>query len=64
MEKLLISAETRKLDYVRAEEKLIQREREQEGDEFAEKDKFVTPAYKAQMEEVRKAEAEEKKREG
>ncbi|KAG8861201.1 hypothetical protein FRB96_003151 [Tulasnella sp. 330] len=63
MEKLLQSAETRKLDFVRAEEKLIQREREQEGEEFADKDKFVTPAYKAQMEEVRKAEEEEKKRE-
>ncbi|KAG9010946.1 hypothetical protein FRB94_009426 [Tulasnella sp. JGI-2019a] len=63
MEKLLQSAETRKLDFVRAEEKLIQREREQEGEEFADKDKFVTPAYKAQMEEVRRAEEEEKKRE-
>ncbi|KIO28190.1 hypothetical protein M407DRAFT_243145 [Tulasnella calospora MUT 4182] len=41
----------------------MQREREKEGDEFAEKDKFVTPAYKAQMEQVRLAEAEEKKRE-
>lgn len=64
MEKLLQSAETRKLDYVRAEEWLMQREREKEGDQFADKDKFVTPAYKAQMEEVRKAEEEEKKRQG
>ncbi|KAG9019642.1 hypothetical protein FRB90_011988 [Tulasnella sp. 427] len=63
MTNLLQSAETRKLDYVRAEEKLMQREREKEGDEFADKDKFVTPAYKAQMEEVRRAEEEEKKRE-
>ena len=43
---------------------MIQREREQEGDEFADKDQFVTQAYKDQMAEVRKAEEEEKKREG
>jgi coiled-coil domain-containing protein 55 len=60
----LNSAVTRKLDYVRAEEKLIQREREAEGDEFADKEKFVTQAYKDQMAEVRRAEEEEKKREG
>ena len=35
-----------------------------EGDEFKDKEEFVTDAYKAQMEEVRKAEAEEKAREG
>ena len=61
---LLNSAATRKLDYIRAEEKLIQREREAEGDEFADKEKFVTQAYKDQMAEVRKAEEEEKQREG
>jgi Nuclear speckle splicing regulatory protein 1, N-terminal len=61
---LLTSAATRKLDYIRAEDKLIQREREAEGDEFADKEKFVTQAYKDQMAEVRKAEEEEKKREG
>lgn len=43
---------------------MIQREREAEGDEFIDKDKFVTQAYKDQMAEVRRAEAEEKKREG
>lgn len=58
------SAATRKLDYIRAEEKLIQREREAEGEEFADKEKFVTQAYKDQMAEVRLAEVEEKKREG
>ncbi|KAF8590619.1 hypothetical protein K439DRAFT_1657364 [Ramaria rubella] len=60
---LLTSAATRKLDYLRAEEKMIQREREQEGDDFADKDQFVTQAYKDQMAEVRRAEEEEKKRE-
>lgn len=42
----------------------MQREREAEGDEFADKDKFVTQAYKDQMAEVRKAEEEERAREG
>ena len=54
----------RKLDHLRAEEKMIQREREAEGDEFADKEQFVTQAYKDQMAEVRRAEEEEKKREG
>jgi hypothetical protein len=60
----LASASTRKLDYLRAEEKLMQREREAEGDEFADKESFVTQAYKDQMAAVRAAEEEEKKRDG
>jgi coiled-coil domain-containing protein 55 len=47
-----------------AEEKMIQRERELEGDEFADRDKFVTQAYKDQLAENRKAEEAEKLREG
>lgn len=43
---------------------MIQREREAEGDEFRDKESFVTQAYKDQMAEVRKAEQEEKAREG
>lgn len=42
----------------------MQREREAEGDEFNDKEAFVTQAYKDQMAEVRKAEEEEKLREG
>lgn len=61
---LLQAATVRKLDHLRAEEKMIQREREQEGDEFVDKEQFVTQAYRDQMAEVRRAEAEEKKREG
>ena len=57
-------ATTRKLDHWRAEEKKYQREREMEGDEFTDKEQFVTQAYKDQMEAVRLAEEEEKKREG
>ncbi|KAF8609883.1 hypothetical protein BDV93DRAFT_549752 [Ceratobasidium sp. AG-I] len=63
MKNLLDSAARRKLDHLRAEEKMMQREREAEGDEFADKDKFVTQAYKDQMAEVRRAEAEEKAKE-
>lgn len=61
---LLTFAATRKLDHLRAEEKMMQREREAEGDQYMDKESFVTQAYKDQMEEVRKAEEEEKKREG
>ncbi|KIK57802.1 hypothetical protein GYMLUDRAFT_246781 [Collybiopsis luxurians FD-317 M1] len=60
---LLSTAATRKLDHLRAEEKMMQREREREGDEFADKESFVTQAYKDQMAEVRKAEEEERQRE-
>ncbi|KAJ7940599.1 coiled-coil domain-containing protein 55-domain containing protein [Mycena leptocephala] len=59
---LLASSHTRKLDYLRAEEKMMQLEREAEGDEFADKESFVTQAYKDQMAAVRAAEEEEKKR--
>ncbi|MBV36794.1 MAG: hypothetical protein CMP47_15295 [Rickettsiales bacterium] len=63
MTSLLQSAEVRKRDQLRAREKLLQREREAEGDEFADKEKFVTGAYKKQQEEIRRLEEEEKKRE-
>src|ERR1700730_7341394 len=43
---------------------MMQREREREGDEFKDKEGFVTQAYIDQMEEVRKAEEEEKMRDG
>jgi coiled-coil domain-containing protein 55 len=43
---------------------MIQLERELEGDEFEGKEAFVTQAYKDQMAEVRRAEEEEKRREG
>lgn len=62
MDALFESAEQRKKDQLRARDKLLQREREAEGDEFADKEKFVTGAYKSQQEEARKAEAEEAKR--
>lgn len=64
MHQAIASAATRKLDMIRAQEKMLERERALEGDEFADKEKFVTQAYKDQMEAVRQAEEEEAKREG
>lgn len=63
MGNLLAAAETRKRDQLRAKEKMLLKEREAEGDEFADKEKFVTGAYKAQHEEVRKLELEEVRKE-
>ena len=57
------AAEQRERDRSIAEMKKIQREREAEGDEFADKEMFVTEAYKKKQEEDRKAEEEEKRRE-
>jgi hypothetical protein len=63
MKNLLRAADVRKRDQLIAEEKKIAREREAEGEEFADKEKFVTEAYKKQQEENRKLEEEERKRE-
>lgn len=59
---LLAAADRRKQDQQVAKEKALQRERENEGNEFADKEKFVTGAYKQQQEETRRLEAEEKRR--
>ncbi|RDW90525.1 splicing regulator NSRP1-like domain-containing protein [Aspergillus mulundensis] len=63
MTSLLRSAEIRKRDQLRARDRLLAKEREAEGDEFDDKEKFVTSAYKAQQEELRRVEEEEKARE-
>ncbi|CAL3970738.1 hypothetical protein PZA11_007176 [Diplocarpon coronariae] len=63
MTNLMAAAEIRQRDARIAEEKKLAREREAEGDEFADKEKFVTSAYKKQQEENRRLEAEEKIRE-
>ncbi|KAH5844718.1 hypothetical protein HBI91_240060 [Parastagonospora nodorum] len=62
MDSLLNAAEQRKADQTRARDKFLQRERENEGDEFADKEKFVTGAYKNQQEENARLEEEERKR--
>lgn len=63
MSNLIAAAALRKRDATIAEEKKLAREREAEGEEFADKEKFVTSAYKKQQEENRRLEAEEKIRE-
>lgn len=63
MDALMRSAEIRKRDQLRARDRLLAKEREAEGDEFADKEQFVTAAYRAQQEEVKRLEEEEAKRE-
>ncbi|OLN86516.1 Nuclear speckle splicing regulatory protein 1-like protein [Colletotrichum chlorophyti] len=63
MSSLLAAASVRKRDALIAEEKKIAREREAEGEEYADKEKFVTEAYRKQQEENRRIEEEEKRRE-
>ncbi|KAK7923290.1 coiled-coil domain-containing protein 55-domain containing protein [Apiospora marii] len=63
MKSLLQSAAVRKRDALIAEEKKVAREREEEGEEYADKEKFVTEAYKKQQEENRRIEAEERVKE-
>ncbi|KAL3417310.1 coiled-coil domain-containing protein 55 [Phlyctema vagabunda] len=63
MTNLLKAAEIRKRDATIAEEKKLAREREAEGEEYADKEKFVTSAYKKQQEENRRLEEEERIRE-
>ena len=63
MTNLRKAAEVRERDRKIAEDKKMQREREQEGDEYADKEKFVTGAYKRQQEENRRLEEEERRKE-
>jgi coiled-coil domain-containing protein 55 len=63
MGNLLAAAEVRKRDQLRAQDRLLQKQREAEGEEFADKDMFVTEAYKKQQEEVKRMEEEEAKKE-
>jgi len=60
---LLKQAEIREKENERRIERQVQKEREAEGDEFADKEKFVTSAYRKKMEEMAKLEEEEKKTE-
>ncbi|KAG9246985.1 putative nuclear speckle splicing regulatory protein 1 like protein [Calycina marina] len=63
MTNLIAAAAVRKRDASIAEEKKLARDREAEGEEFADKEKFVTSAYKKQQEENRQIEKEERIRE-
>jgi coiled-coil domain-containing protein 55 len=63
MGNLIAAAAVRKRDATIAEEKRLAREREAEGDDFADKEKFVTSAYKKQQEDNRRIEEEERLKE-
>lgn len=58
---ILESAEQRKRDRLRAEARTIQKQRQAEGDEFADKESFVTNAYKEQQAELAKAQEQQDK---
>ena len=53
----------RKVELERRTERKVQKERETEGDQFNDKESFVTPAYRAKLAELKKLEEEERIRE-
>lgn len=59
IQNLLVQAEKRKIEYERRNERLIQKEREAEGDEFRDKEAFVTSSYKKKLEEMKKMDEED-----
>lgn len=61
--KLLESAERRKRENERRIERQVQKEREAEGEEFKDKESFVTSAYRAKLEELKKLEEQEQREE-
>ncbi|XP_075972084.1 nuclear speckle splicing regulatory protein 1 [Anticarsia gemmatalis] len=63
IEKLMKAANKRKVENERRIERQIQKEREKEGDEFQDKEVFVTSAYKKKLEEMRLEEEKEKREE-
>lgn len=60
---LLRTAEARKAEQERRTERKVQKEREAEGDEFGDKEAYVTPAYRAKLAELKRLEEEERLRE-
>lgn len=58
---LLKAAEIRKKEDERRAEKKIQKEREKEGNEFEDKEVFVTGAYKKKMQEIQEQEEKERR---
>ena len=53
-------AALRQLEYERRQDRKIQREREEEGDIFSDKESFVTGAYRKRMEEKERLDEEER----
>lgn len=61
--KLLQAADRRKRDNERRIEREVQRERDAEGEEFKDKESFVTSAYRKKLEEMKELEEKEKREE-
>lgn len=61
--RLLAAADKRKKENERRIERQVQKEREAEGEEFKDKDSFVTSAYRKKLEEMKALEEEEKREE-
>ncbi|XP_050530432.1 nuclear speckle splicing regulatory protein 1 isoform X1 [Daktulosphaira vitifoliae] len=61
IQNLLVQAEKRKIEYERRNERMIQKEREAEGDAFKDKEAFVTSSYKKKLEELKEMDEEDKK---
>lgn len=59
IQKLLQTAERRKKEQEHRIGRMVQKEREAEGDMYADKESFVTSAYRAKLEEFKKMEEEE-----
>lgn len=59
--KLMETAERRKLENELRVERQVQKEREAEGEEFKDKEAFVTTAYRKRLEEMRKLEEKNKR---
>ncbi|KAJ3202459.1 hypothetical protein HDU67_000546 [Dinochytrium kinnereticum] len=63
VEKIFAASVARKIALEQAEDRKVQKERELEGELFADKDAFVTEAYKQRQLELKKLEEEERLRE-
>ncbi|XP_011871379.1 PREDICTED: nuclear speckle splicing regulatory protein 1 [Vollenhovia emeryi] len=61
IQRLLKTAERRKKEQEHRIERMVQKEREAEGEMYADKESFVTSAYRAKLEEFKKMEEEEAK---
>lgn len=61
--KLLVAAEKRKIEYESRIERKVQKERDAEGDKFKDKEVFVTAAYRQKLEAMKKAEEEAEREE-
>ena len=60
---LLKTAQARKREQERRVERQVQKEREEEGGEFADKEEFVTGAYKKKLIEMQEEEEAERRKE-